>query len=73
MFLQRGSRAVRAVQRQRGVPGGSIPRTALRGPGSTPRWFHATGTLGVVKPVVLADIGEGTLSDSPQLVPARRR
>ncbi|SPN96762.1 probable branched-chain alpha-keto acid dehydrogenase complex [Cephalotrichum gorgonifer] len=55
MFLRPGSRAIRAVRRQRNIPTAiSFPRT-----GGTPRWFHASRRLEVVKPVVLADIGEG--------------
>ena len=67
MFLQRGSRAVRAVQRRCSVASGSIPKPALRSPARVPRCFHTTRRLEVVKPVLLADIGEGKVPQPTNL------
>ncbi|GAO14419.1 hypothetical protein UVI_02055420 [Ustilaginoidea virens] len=52
MFLQRGSRVLRRqLQTSKLVVGRSTP--------STPRWFTESRRLYAVKPVLLADIGEG--------------
>ncbi|KEZ44490.1 Uncharacterized protein SAPIO_CDS3503 [Scedosporium apiospermum] len=60
MFLQRGSRAIRAVHRQWVVSGGNVTKAALAASAGGPsRWFHETRRQQTVKPVLLADIGEG--------------
>ena len=63
MFLQRGSRAIRAVHRQWVVSGGNVTKAALAASAGGPsRWFHETRRQQTVKPVLLADIGEGKAS-----------
>ncbi|PKS06546.1 hypothetical protein jhhlp_007294 [Lomentospora prolificans] len=60
MFLQRGSRAIRTIHRQWTVSGGNLTRATLAaGVGNPSKWFHATRREESVKPVLLADIGEG--------------
>ncbi|KAI5866844.1 2-oxoacid dehydrogenases acyltransferase-domain-containing protein [Durotheca rogersii] len=54
MFLQRTARVVRRSSQPQGLARIAQPRAPLYR-----RAFHATGTLQVVKPVLLADIGEG--------------
>lgn len=57
MFLQRGSLALR---RQLRLYQGISRVAALAAPGRYPaRGFHSSSSLRVVKPVLLADIGEG--------------
>ncbi|KAK3934783.1 Lipoamide acyltransferase [Diplogelasinospora grovesii] len=65
MFLQRSSRAIRQQWRlynglSRPLAAGSMPGSTDRSrPPANGRGFHATRRLQVVKPVLLADIGEG--------------
>ncbi|KAG6053987.1 hypothetical protein E4U17_004169 [Claviceps sp. LM77 group G4] len=59
MFLQRGSRALRRRLQLSKVAGqmavGRVPVASA----ATPRWFSESTRLYAVKPVLLADIGEG--------------
>ncbi|KAG6097613.1 hypothetical protein E4U30_000482 [Claviceps sp. LM220 group G6] len=59
MFLQRGSRALRRKLQVSKVVGqmavGRVPVASS----ATPRWFSESARLYAVKPVLLADIGEG--------------
>ncbi|CAJ2501789.1 Uu.00g046420.m01.CDS01 [Anthostomella pinea] len=58
MFLQRGTRAVRRQWRlYQGLSRIADPQ--VRGAYGIPRGFHSTRCVQVVKPVLLADIGEG--------------
>ncbi|OLN88526.1 Lipoamide acyltransferase component of branched-chain alpha-keto acid dehydrogenase complex, mitochondrial [Colletotrichum chlorophyti] len=63
MFLQRGSRVVKTQwQVSRSMARLAAAKAAGGGvhhDSSTSRWFHGTRNLRVVKPVILADIGEG--------------
>ncbi|KAI1082860.1 2-oxoacid dehydrogenases acyltransferase-domain-containing protein [Whalleya microplaca] len=58
MFLQRGSRVIRRQwQLYQGL--NRITDSQVRGAYRAPRGFHSTRTMQVVKPVLLADVGEG--------------
>jgi 2-oxoisovalerate dehydrogenase E2 component (dihydrolipoyl transacylase) len=59
MFLQRGSQALRRqLQTSKAVGKIAMGRGSLTG-ATTPRWFTESRRLCAVKPVLLADIGEG--------------
>ncbi|QPG99681.1 hypothetical protein C2857_002324 [Epichloe festucae Fl1] len=59
MFLQRGSRVLRRQLQTSKVMGQmAVGRASVTGP-TTPRWFSESRRLCAVKPVLLADIGEG--------------
>ncbi|KAM4059715.1 2-oxoacid dehydrogenases acyltransferase (catalytic domain) domain-containing protein [Hirsutella rhossiliensis] len=61
MFLQRGSRMLRRqLQASRAMGKMAVARGAAGGlAGHAPRWFTESRRLCAVKPVLLADIGEG--------------
>ncbi|OAQ72639.1 branched-chain alpha-keto acid lipoamide acyltransferase [Pochonia chlamydosporia 170] len=59
MFLQRGSRVLRRqLQTSKTIGNMAMGRGTMAG-ASTPRWFTESRRLYAVKPVLLADIGEG--------------
>ena len=61
MFLQRGSRALRRQWTvARAVSKGSATQPSVKlCAGGAPRWFSESRRMLAVKPVLLADIGEG--------------
>lgn len=60
MFLQRGSRALRRqLQASRAVGKAVAMGRGAAVAGPAPRWFTESRRLCAVKPVLLADIGEG--------------
>ncbi|KAK2595243.1 hypothetical protein QQS21_007030 [Conoideocrella luteorostrata] len=59
MFLQRGSKVLqRQLQASKAMGKMAVGRSAMAGP-AAPRWFSESRRLYAVKPVLLADIGEG--------------
>lgn len=63
MFLQRGSRVLQKQWHVARTVGSMTMRPGTSMKASTPRWFSESRRLMAVKPVVLADIGEGMSSD----------
>ncbi|KAK8924995.1 Lipoamide acyltransferase component of branched-chain alpha-keto acid dehydrogenase complex, mitochondrial [Metarhizium anisopliae] len=60
MFLQRGSRVLRRqLQTSKAMGKLATGRGTLAGGPTMPRWFTESRSLYAVKPVLLADIGEG--------------
>ncbi|KAG6118719.1 hypothetical protein E4U13_008330 [Claviceps humidiphila] len=59
MFLQRGSRALRRKLQVSKVVGQMAVGRVSVASAATPRWFSESTRLYAVKPVLLADIGEG--------------
>lgn len=62
MFLQRGSRMLRRqLQTSRAAAGKMVGKRGAMADTTVPRWFSESRRVYAVKPVLLADIGEGRL------------